>query len=58
MIKPPVAPVMMPGARERRVYLPRGTWRNVDTGETLESAGAFVTVPAPLDVMPVMERMN
>ena len=53
-----VAPVMTPGARERRLYLPRGTWRNVDTGETLESAGAYFTVPAPLSVMPVMERMN
>ena len=49
---------MTPGARERRVYLPRGTWRNVDTGETLESAGAYFTVPAPLSVMPVMERLN
>ena len=53
-----VAPVMTPGARERRLYLPRGTWRNVDTGETLESAGVYFTVPAPLSVMPVMERMN
>ena len=51
-----VAPVMEPGARERSVYFPKGaTWRNVETGETLQG-GQRLTVPAPLDVIPVFER--
>ena len=52
-----VAPVMEPGARSRSVYLPAGaSWRNVETGETLPG-GQRVTVPAPLDVIPVFERV-
>ena len=51
-----VAPVMEPGARERSVYFPAGaTWRSVETGETLQG-GQRLTVPAPLDVIPVFER--
>ena len=53
-----VAPVMHPGERERRVYLPKGTWRNVDTGEILTGTGDWAVVPAPLDVMPVLERLG
>ena len=52
-----VAPVMEPGARSRSVYLPAGQWRNVDTGEVLEG-GQRVTVPAPLEVIPVLERVH
>ena len=51
-----VAPVMRPGQRFRRVYLPEGHWKNVDTGETL-TGGAWVDAPAPIDVMPVFERL-
>lgn len=51
-----VAPVMELGARNRKVYLPAGTWRNVDTGEVLQGGG-FVMIPAPLEVIPVLERM-
>ena len=50
-----VAPVMEMGARSRRVYLPQGQWRNVDTGEVL--TGGWHTVPAPLEVIPVFERV-
>ena len=50
-----VAPVMHPGARERQVYFPAGSWRNVDTGEILQGGGTR-TVPAPLEVIPVFER--
>ena len=51
-----VAPVMAPGQREREVYLPAGQWRSVDTGEVLEGARR-VTVPAPLEVIPVFEKL-
>ncbi len=52
-----VAPVMEAGLRERSVYLPKGRWRNVDAGETL-AGGGRVTIAAPLDVIPVLERME
>ena len=51
-----VAPVLEPGARERPVYFPAGSWRNVDTGEVLQGGGTR-TAAAPLDVIPVFERM-
>ena len=50
-----VAPVMALGARERRVYLPSGSWKNYHTGEVLQGGG-YVTVAAPLDTIPVFER--
>lgn len=51
-----VAPVLEPGARERRIYFPTGSWRNVDTGEILPGGG-IRPAAAPLDVIPVFERM-
>lgn len=53
-----VAPVMEPGARTRDVFLPAGCdWRNVDTGETL-AGGHMVVAPAPLETIPVFERLS
>ena len=53
-----VAPVMEPGARERDVVLPAGcAWRNVDTGEIF-AGGQRAVIPAPLDVIPVLERLE
>ena len=53
-----VAPVMEPGAKERSVYLPGGTvWRDANTG-TVYKGGQRVTVPAPIDVIPVFVRDN
>ncbi len=52
-----VAPVMYPGMRERGVYLPAGAgWLNVETGE-VHAGGQTVLAPAPLDVIPVFERV-
>ena len=51
-----VAPVMQPGAVSRSVYLPNGQWRNVDTGEVLQG-GRCVDAPAPIDVIPVFEKL-
>ena len=52
-----VAPVMAPGVRERSVYLPAGTWKDVETGITYAGCQS-VTVPAPLDVIPVLEKIG
>ena len=51
-----VAPVMYEGMRERDVYLPAGTWKDYHTGELLQG-GKRVNVPAPLDIIPVFERI-
>ena len=51
-----VAPVMQEGARERTVYLPAGTvWTDAYTKKTYEG-GQEVTVPAPIDIIPVFMR--
>ncbi len=47
-----IAPVVEQGARERMVYLPRGTWYDYWTGEKKEGKSFFVK-EAPLDVCPV-----
>ena len=51
-----VAPVMEEGQREREVYLPGGCrWTDANTKEVYEG-GRRVTVPAPLDIIPVFVR--
>ncbi len=50
-----VAPVIEPGAVTRKLYLPKGDWLNYWTGEHL-SGGTDVTVPAPLDQIPIFVR--
>ena len=51
-----VAPVLYAGMTERDVYLPAGKWKNMATGEVL-AGGQKVTVAAPLEVIPVFERV-
>ncbi|MBP3657624.1 MAG: glycoside hydrolase family 31 protein [Clostridia bacterium] len=50
-----VAPVLEAGARSRSVYLPAGSWTDVDTGITYEG-GQRTTVDAPLERIPVFRR--
>jgi alpha-D-xyloside xylohydrolase len=51
-----VAPVMEEGVRTRSVYLPAGaTWTDASTKKTYDG-GQTVTVPAPIDVIPVFLR--
>ncbi len=53
-----VAPIMELGQRERNVYLPAGSrWKNMDNGQVL-AGGQWVLVDAPLDVIPVFERVD
>lgn len=51
-----VAPVLELGARERSVYLPKGKWESISDNKIYDG-GQTVTVPAPLDVMPVFKRL-
>lgn len=50
-----VAPLFEPGARQRRVWLPRGDWFDYWTGRP-QPGGQWITVPAPLDALPVFVR--
>ena len=51
-----VSPVMEAGVQTRAVYLPQGTkWMDAYTKEVYEG-GQTVTVPAPMDIIPVMVR--
>ena len=52
-----VAPVLYVGMRARSVYLPAGRWKNIHTGEEL-AGGRTVTAEAPLDVIPVFEKLG
>ncbi|MBQ8569874.1 MAG: glycoside hydrolase family 31 protein [Oscillospiraceae bacterium] len=53
-----VAPVMEEGARERRVYLPEGAeWTDAYTKQVYKG-GQWVTVPAPIEIIPVFLRDN
>lgn len=51
-----VAPVLEPGARERKVYFPAGSqWESIEDGSVHEG-GRSETVAAPLDVIPVFRK--
>jgi alpha-glucosidase (family GH31 glycosyl hydrolase) len=64
-----VAPVLAPGAKDRRLYVPRGRWIDLWRSATLTKATALrlgaarvvsggreVTLPAPADELPVLVR--
>ncbi|HWX23933.1 MAG TPA: DUF5110 domain-containing protein, partial [Vicinamibacteria bacterium] len=50
-----VAPVLLEGARERRLYLPEGEWYDYWTG-TRVSGGREITVPVVLESIPLFVR--
>lgn len=50
-----VAPVLVKGARVKKVWLPKGLWRYEPTGE-LYDGGNVYEVPAPLDVLPYFSK--
>lgn len=52
-----VAPVMAPGVTKREVYFPKGAkWKEMD-GKNVFQGGTTAEVDAPLEKMPVFERM-
>ena len=53
-----VAPILRPGEHARDVYLPAGTWRNFWSGETTSGGRVIPRVPAPLERIPVFERLD
>jgi alpha-glucosidase (family GH31 glycosyl hydrolase) len=53
-----VAPVLHSGARERDVYLPAGMWRDFWSGKMVPGGGTLAAVPAPLESIPVFERIR
>ena len=53
-----VAPVLHQGQRSRNIYLPRGTWRDLNTNEQLVGERWLMDYPAPLDVLPVFELLS
>lgn len=46
------APVMVEGAVSRDIYLPRGNWRDGNTGELVQGPTWLREYPAPLDTLP------
>lgn len=50
-----VAPIFRPGISQRRLTLPEGGWYDFWEGEVYEGPGE-VTVPAPLDRIPILVR--
>ncbi len=52
-----VAPVLKLNQFAREVYLPAGQWRLTSTGQSFPG-GQTVTVDAPIDYMPVFERVE
>ena len=52
-----VAPILNPGQRTRRVYLPQGaSWEDKASGKIYQG-GQWVEVPSPLDTMPVFRKV-
>jgi alpha-glucosidase (family GH31 glycosyl hydrolase) len=49
-----VAPILEPGATERRVYLPEGEWADLWTG--MPTTGGWITAIAPADAIPAYIR--
>ncbi|MCW5850770.1 MAG: glycoside hydrolase [Anaerolineae bacterium] len=53
-----VAPVVKAGQRERCVYLPSGQWRDYWTGQPYTGPTTLDAYPAPLDTLPLFERIE
>lgn len=52
-----VAPVIHEGARTRDIYLPEGQWRSYWNHEEVHAGGWLRDYPAPLEVLPLFERL-
>jgi len=53
-----VAPVVEEGALTNSIYFPKGKWQDFRTKKIFNSPGTWKTVAAPIDIIPVYERLN
>ena len=51
-----IAPVFQPGASRRTLYLPKGSWWNLDRPGSAVSGPGFREVDAPLERLPLLVR--
>ena len=51
-----VAPILEAGAINRELYLPKGAWKNIHSGEII-TGGKYICADAPIDVIPVFEKI-
>jgi maltase-glucoamylase len=51
-----IAPVTDDGAREVEVYIPSSYWYNYYSGGRISNDKQFITIPAPLDTIPIFLR--
>jgi alpha-glucosidase (family GH31 glycosyl hydrolase) len=51
-----IAPVTDDGAREVQVYIPSSYWYNYYSGARFLYEKQFITIPAPLDTIPILLR--
>jgi alpha-glucosidase (family GH31 glycosyl hydrolase) len=52
-----VAPILEPDVKTRRVYLPKGEWRDFWTAENF-SGQQWIDVPTPIESIPVFQRLD
>lgn len=52
-----VAPVVDKGAIEKAIYFPMGKWKSSWSTDIIDSKGEWITVRAPIDTIPVFERL-
>jgi len=53
-----VAPVVEEGELIKKIYFPKGKWRSFWSKKIISSKGEWVTVPAPLEELPVYEKLQ
>lgn len=51
-----IAPVTDDGAREVQVYIPSSHWFDYYSGRKITDEKKFITLPAPLDTIPILLR--
>lgn len=52
------APVIEKGAISRNIYIPKGSWKDGNTGAVHEGPHWIQNYPAPLDVLPYFIRIK
>jgi alpha-glucosidase (family GH31 glycosyl hydrolase) len=53
-----VAPVVTPNTTQRDVYLPKGHWQDIWTGEIATGNTLLENHPTPLDLLPIFKRIQ